>query len=90
MAARDFPTPLLILSPPRSFSSVVSTMLGQHPEMYGFPELPFMGDTVREVIALKREHKVGHAIPPGLLRSWPSCTTLKLPGTCNAGRGLAA
>jgi hypothetical protein len=31
--------PVLILSLPRSFSSIVSTMLGQHPELYGFPEL---------------------------------------------------
>jgi hypothetical protein len=36
--------------------------------MAGFPNCT-LGDTVREVIALKREHKVGHAIPPGLLRS---------------------
>jgi len=28
-----------VLSPPRSFSSVVTAMLGQHPELYGFPEL---------------------------------------------------
>ena len=72
MAARDFPAPLIILSPPRSFSSVVSTMLGEHPEMYGFPELHlFVGDTVRQVIDLERKHKGGksHAGPPGLLRS---------------------
>lgn len=31
--------PLFILCPPRSFSSLVSTMLGQHPECYGLPEL---------------------------------------------------
>jgi hypothetical protein len=72
MAERDFPAPLIILSPPRSFSSVVSTMLGEHPEMYGFPELHlFLGDTVRQVIDLERKHKGGksHAGPPGLLRS---------------------
>jgi hypothetical protein len=31
--------PVVVLSPPRSFSSVVTAMLGQHPELYGFPEL---------------------------------------------------
>ena len=42
--------PLIILSPPRSFSSVVSTMIGQHPQMYGFPELYlFSFDTVGEI-----------------------------------------
>lgn len=30
--------PLFILATPRAFSSVVSTMLGQHPQMYGLPE----------------------------------------------------
>ncbi|MBT8419653.1 MAG: sulfotransferase [Gammaproteobacteria bacterium] len=61
--------PLIILSPPRSFSSVVSTMLGQHPELYGFPELHlFVGDTVREV--LDREYKHGnYGGPPGVLRT---------------------
>src|SRR5207245_2865569 len=31
--------PLFILAPPRSFSSVICAMLGQHPQMYGLPEL---------------------------------------------------
>lgn len=31
--------PLLILCPLRSFSSVVCAMLGQHPDLYGLPEL---------------------------------------------------
>jgi hypothetical protein len=31
--------PVVVLSPPRSFSSVVTAMLGRHPELYGFPEL---------------------------------------------------
>jgi len=30
--------PVFILAAPRAFSSVVSTMLGQHPQMYGLPE----------------------------------------------------
>lgn len=31
--------PLFILAPHRSFTSVVCTMLGQHPQMYGLPEV---------------------------------------------------
>ena len=31
--------PLFILAPGRSFTSVISGMIGQHPQMYGFPEL---------------------------------------------------
>lgn len=60
---------LVLLSPPRSFSSVVSTMIGQHPELYGFPELHlFIGDTVQEV--LDREYRAGNYFgPPGLLRA---------------------
>jgi hypothetical protein len=41
--------PLFILAPPRSFSSLVSAMLGQHPEMYGLPETHLLSsETVRE------------------------------------------
>lgn len=41
--------PLFVLAPPRSFTSLVSTMLGQHPLMYGFPELNlFMAETMDE------------------------------------------
>ena len=60
---------LIILSPPRSFSSVVSTMIGQHPQLYGFPELHlFIGDTVESV--LDREHRVGNFFgPPGVIRT---------------------
>jgi hypothetical protein len=31
--------PLFILAPPRSFTSVTCAMLGQHPQMYGLPEM---------------------------------------------------
>jgi hypothetical protein len=63
------PRLLALLSPPRSFSSVISTMIGQHPEMYGFPELHLMMDgTLRGV--LKREHRRRKFFgPPGMLRT---------------------
>ena len=35
--------PLFILAPPRSFTTVVCAMLGQHPQMYGLPELHLLG-----------------------------------------------
>lgn len=58
---------LIILCPPRSFSSVVSTMIGQHPELYGFPELHlFSDDTVNDV--LEGQEKRGKPAPAGLVR----------------------
>lgn len=60
--------PLIILCPPRSFSSVVSTIIGEHPELYGFPELHiFVGETVDEII--RREAKASRPGPAGLLRT---------------------
>ncbi len=60
---------MMMLSPPRSFSSLVSTMIGQHPEIYGFPELHCMvRETMGETMKWerKREKWLG---PPGLLRA---------------------
>ncbi len=33
------PAPVFILAPPRSFTSLICAMLGQHPALYGLPEL---------------------------------------------------
>ncbi len=65
------PRLLIMLSPPRSFSSVVSTMIGEHPDIYGFPELHiFVGDTVQQVIEFEKDHNKRHAAgPPGLIRT---------------------
>jgi len=47
--------PLIILCPPRSYSSVLSGIIGAHPECYGLPELHlFTGRTLGEV----RNHPV--------------------------------
>jgi hypothetical protein len=60
---------LVLLCPPRSFSSVVSTVIGQHPEMYGFPELHlFMGDQLQDVMEWERK-RGKHLGPPGALRT---------------------
>jgi Sulfotransferase family len=45
-----FSDPLFILAPARSFTSVVSAMLGQHPQMYGLPEIHlFNAETLAEL-----------------------------------------
>lgn len=49
--AAGFPPPLIILGAPRSYTSLVSTMIGQHPECYGMPELNlFLAETVGELV----------------------------------------
>ena len=64
------PELLFILSPPRSFSSVVSTMIGEHPELYGFPELHlFLGDTIQEVIDAELKRAPTYTGPHGVLRT---------------------
>ncbi len=59
----------MLLSPPRSFSSLVSTMIGQHPQIYGLPELHLMmRETVGE--ALRWERRCQRFLgSPGLLRA---------------------
>ncbi len=59
--------PLFILAPPRSFTSIVCGMVGQHPELYGLPEVNlFGGDTVRH---LSRWYFVRPRFQHGLLRA---------------------
>ena len=61
---------LIILCPPRSFSSVVSTMIGQHPESYCFPELPlFVAETVGEVLDREAMKGSNYSGPSGVLRA---------------------
>lgn len=43
-AAAALVQPLLVLGTPRSFTTVVSAMLGQHPQMYGLPETHLLRD----------------------------------------------
>lgn len=48
-ADRPVPPPVFILAAPRSFSSLVGAMIGQHPELFGVPELNlFQCETVAE------------------------------------------
>lgn len=42
--------PLFIIAPPRSYTSVIGGMLGQHPEAYGLPEVNLShGDTLGQM-----------------------------------------
>jgi hypothetical protein len=59
--------PLLVLAPPRSFTSVVSAMLGQHPQMYAFLETHlFVADDMADLLRLYRV--AGGRRQHGLLR----------------------
>lgn len=45
--------PLFVVSPARGFSSVCTTMIGRHPDLYGFPELIlFVAPTVGQLLDL--------------------------------------
>ena len=43
--------PVFVLAPARSHSSVVTTAIGQHPQLHGFPELGlYRRDTIRPIL----------------------------------------
>ena len=43
--------PVIILTSPRSFSSVTCAMIGQHPQLYGMPELAlYTGDSIGDIL----------------------------------------
>lgn len=45
-------SPLFVLSAPRSFTSLLAAMIGQHPEAYGVPELNlFAEDTLQDMVS---------------------------------------
>ncbi len=59
--------PLFILAPPRSFTSIVCAMLGQHPQMYGLPETQLLtSETLAE--QWHRDSQASPRIRHGLLR----------------------
>ena len=59
--------PLFILAPPRSYTSVVCGMIGQHPEMLGLPEINlFAGDDYQH---LSRWYRIRPRFQHGLLRA---------------------
>ncbi|MCG6872607.1 MAG: sulfotransferase [Gammaproteobacteria bacterium] len=59
--------PLFIFAPPRSFTSVSCGMIGQHPQMYGLPEVNlFVGKTWADLDEL---YRVRPGFRHGLLRA---------------------
>ena len=62
--------PIFLLSPPRSFSSVVSTIIGQHPQLHTFPELQiFSSLTVNDLLGAEaKSRRRNRLAPPGLIR----------------------
>src|SRR6266850_6482926 len=65
--------PIFVLAPARSYSSVITMMLGQHPDLMGFPELklfsyPTIGDMEASLPRFWIERGVTHR-SPGLIRA---------------------
>lgn len=61
--------PIFLLSPPRSYSSVISSILGQHPQLHSFPELQIWAHySVSELLAHEGRSTRRRLVPPGLLR----------------------
>jgi hypothetical protein len=63
---------VIVLSPIRSYSSVVATMIGCHPELYGFPELLlWTSETVGGLLAdpARDGSAMAPAFPEGLVRA---------------------
>ena len=60
----SFTSPLFILAAPRSFTSLISAMLGQHPQAYGVPELSlFIGKTLKDVTEIRGiRQQISHGI----------------------------
>lgn len=69
----DAPAPIVILGTGRSFTSVISAMIGQHPDMIGLPETNiFRNQTLGELFAYSGNIMPGRAIRvlrSGLLRT---------------------
>ncbi len=66
-------SPLFVLAPARSYTSVVTMMLGQHPDLVGLPELklfsyPTIGELEASLPRFWRERGVTHR-SPGLVRA---------------------
>ena len=61
--------PVIILAAPHSFTSVVCAMLGQHPQMFGLPEVHlFVAETMRERVRTCASTLPGPHHQNGLLR----------------------
>jgi hypothetical protein len=64
----SFPAPLFILASPRSFTSLVCAMIGQHPMAYGLPEVNLFVDETLEELCVRSGHQREFLVH-GLLRT---------------------
>lgn len=70
----EVPPPLVILGPGRSFTTVAAGMFGQHPELYGLPELNLTScGTIGEFMYFTSNARLG--IGHGLVRSMAQLET---------------
>jgi hypothetical protein len=61
MTGDSFPQPVFLVAPPRSFTSLVCGIVGQHPELLGSPELNlFRSRTMRNFNEMTRLHMGMH------------------------------
>ena len=61
--------PLFILSPPRSFSSLISSVIGQHPQIHAFPELQVFGRSSIHEMIVRNQESLNRLASPGSIRS---------------------
>lgn len=61
--------PLFILSPPRSFSSLISSIIGQHPELHAFPELQIFGRSSLQDMMIRNQESLNRLASPGSIRA---------------------
>ena len=52
-------TPLFLLAPPRSYTSVINAMIGQHPQTFGLPELNLFNVTKIKDLWRRVSNEVG-------------------------------
>jgi len=63
--------PLFLLAPPRSYTSVINAMIGQHPQLYGLPELNLFNVEKLKYLWIKGSDDIGidSSLRHGLLRA---------------------
>lgn len=70
----NLPEPVFVLAPARSYSSVVTAMIGSHPQLLGLPELaligyPTVGDAIDHKVAAMRAKGYRAVTAPGLAQA---------------------
>ena len=78
------PDPLIILAPARSFTTVIGTMLGQHPEMFSMPEVNlFVVETMRERQGILKKPSRHTGLVRAVAQLWAGRQTIE---TCLRGQ----